>query len=101
MRGRHKEYDGSENKQGKRHDQIATECSYYQLTIDGKEVIEIDVINMVMKSRRRRPSPARTSWAIGLLTPLPVSQAGRSYFEESDIMENINENENPNIGDPR
>ena len=50
MRGRHKEYDGGENKQGESGTtKIATECSYYQLTIDGKEVIEIDVINMVMK----------------------------------------------------
>ncbi len=28
---------------------MATECAYYQLTIDGKEVIEIDVINMAPK----------------------------------------------------
>ena len=50
MRGRHKEYDGGENKQGESGTtKIATECSYYQLTIDGKEVIEIDVVNMVMK----------------------------------------------------
>ena len=50
MRGRHKEYDGGENKQGESGTtKISTECTYYQLTIDGKEVIEIDVINMVMK----------------------------------------------------
>jgi P2 family phage contractile tail tube protein len=50
MRGRHKEYDGGENKQGESGTtKISTECSYYQLTIDGKEVIEIDVVNMVMK----------------------------------------------------
>jgi P2 family phage contractile tail tube protein len=43
-------YDGGENKQGESGTtKIATECSYYQLTIDGKEVIEIDVVNMVMK----------------------------------------------------
>ena len=50
MRGRHKEYDGGENKQGEiGTTKMATECAYYQLTIDGKEVIEIDVINMVLK----------------------------------------------------
>lgn len=50
MRGRHKEYDGGENKQGESGTtKISTECAYYQLTIDGKEVIEIDVINMVLK----------------------------------------------------
>lgn len=50
MRGRHKEYDGGENKQGESGTtKMATECAYYQLTIDGKEVIEIDVINMVLK----------------------------------------------------
>jgi len=50
MRGRHKEYDGGENKQGESGTtRMSTECAYYQLTIGGKEVIEIDVINMVMK----------------------------------------------------
>lgn len=50
MRGRHKEYDGGENKQGESGTtKISTECAYYQLTIDGREVIEIDVINMVLK----------------------------------------------------
>jgi P2 family phage contractile tail tube protein len=28
---------------------MSTECAYYQLTIDGKEIIEIDIINMVLK----------------------------------------------------
>ncbi|MFH8059882.1 phage major tail tube protein, partial [Escherichia coli] len=41
---------GGENKQGESGTtKMATECAYYQLTIDGKEVIEIDVINMVLK----------------------------------------------------
>jgi P2 family phage contractile tail tube protein len=26
----------------------STECAYYKLTIDGKDVIEVDVINMVL-----------------------------------------------------
>ncbi|MCE3094365.1 phage major tail tube protein, partial [Escherichia coli] len=39
-----------QNKQGESGTtKMATECAYYQLTIDGKEVIEIDVINMVLK----------------------------------------------------
>ena len=50
MRGRHKEFDGGENKQGESGTtKMSTECAYYQLTIDGKEVIEIDIINMVLK----------------------------------------------------
>ena len=104
MRGRHKEYDGGENKQGESGTtKIATECSYYQLTIDGKEVIEIDVVNMVMKvdgvdrlAEHRR--------AIGLY---PLDRSARLAghlltFKESNIMENINETattetENSNI----
>ena len=50
MRGRHKELDGGENKQGESGTtKMSTECAYYQLTIDGKEVSEIDIINMVLK----------------------------------------------------
>ena len=50
MRGRHKEFDGGENKQGESGTtKMSTECAYYQLTIDGKEIIEIDIINMVLK----------------------------------------------------
>lgn len=38
MRGRHKEYDGGENKQGESGTtKISTECAYYQLTIDGRK----------------------------------------------------------------
>ena len=50
MRGRHKEFDVGENKQGESGTtKMSTECAYYQLTIDGKEIIEIDIINMVLK----------------------------------------------------
>ena len=50
MRGRHKEFDGGENKQGESGTtKMSTECAYYQLTIDGKEIIEIDITNMVLK----------------------------------------------------
>ena len=44
MRGRHKEFEGESGTT-----KMSTECAYYQLTIDGKEIIEIDIINMVLK----------------------------------------------------
>ncbi|WP_409306171.1 phage major tail tube protein [Pectobacterium sp. B1J-3] len=48
MRGRHKEMDGGESKQGEDTEtKISTQCTYYKLTIDGKEMIEIDTINMI------------------------------------------------------
>ncbi|WP_350316453.1 phage major tail tube protein [Pectobacterium aroidearum] len=48
MRGRHKEIDGGSSKQGEDTEtKISTQCTYYKLTIDGKEMIEIDTINMI------------------------------------------------------
>ncbi|MBG6248731.1 MULTISPECIES: phage major tail tube protein [Symbiopectobacterium] len=48
MRGRHKEIDGGESKQGEDTEiKISTQCTYYKLTMDGKEMIEIDTINMI------------------------------------------------------
>ncbi|MEC5345089.1 phage major tail tube protein [Brenneria populi] len=48
MRGRHKEFDGGDSKQGEDTEtKISTQCTYYKLTIDGKEMIEIDTVNMV------------------------------------------------------
>jgi P2 family phage contractile tail tube protein len=48
LRGRHKEIDSGEQKQGEDTEtKITTQCTYYKLTIDGKERIEIDTINMV------------------------------------------------------
>ncbi|GKX44582.1 major tail tube protein [Pectobacterium carotovorum subsp. carotovorum] len=48
MRGRHKEIDGGESKEGEDTEtKISTQCTYYKLTIDGKEMIEIDTINMI------------------------------------------------------
>ncbi|HII2982310.1 TPA: phage major tail tube protein [Yersinia enterocolitica] len=50
LRGRHKEIDGGDNKQGENSEtKISTQCTYYKLTFDGKELIEIDVINMIEK----------------------------------------------------
>ena len=50
MRGRHKEIDGGENKQGENTStKLSTVCTYYRLTIDGSDVIEIDTVNMVEK----------------------------------------------------
>ena len=50
MRGRHKEIDGGENKQGENTStKLSTACTYYRLTIDGSDVIEIDTVNMVEK----------------------------------------------------
>ncbi|ENE2335260.1 phage major tail tube protein, partial [Salmonella enterica] len=50
MRGRHKEIDGGENKQGENTStKLSTVCTYYRLTIDGSDVIEIDTVNMIEK----------------------------------------------------
>jgi hypothetical protein len=48
MRGRHKEFDFGEYKQGEdTTTKISTQCTYFKLTIDGKELIEVDTVNMV------------------------------------------------------
>ncbi|WP_447884009.1 phage major tail tube protein [Serratia fonticola] len=48
LRGRHKEMDFGEQKQGEDTEtKITTQCTYYKLTVDGKERIEIDTINMI------------------------------------------------------
>lgn len=48
MRGRHKEFDFGEYKQGENTEtKISTQCTYFKLTIDGKELIEVDTVNMV------------------------------------------------------
>ena len=48
MRGRHKEMDFGEYKQGEDTEtKIITQCTYFKLTIDGKDVIEVDTVNMV------------------------------------------------------
>jgi hypothetical protein len=48
MRGRHKEFDFGEYKQGEDTEtKISTQCAYFKLTIDGKELIEVDTVNMV------------------------------------------------------
>ncbi|KAB8311534.1 MULTISPECIES: phage major tail tube protein [Rahnella] len=48
MRGRHKEFDFGEYKQGEDTEtKVTTQCTYFKLTIDGKELIEIDTVNMV------------------------------------------------------
>lgn len=48
MRGRHKEFNFGEYKQGEDTEtKVTTQCTYFKLTIDGKELIEIDTVNMV------------------------------------------------------
>ncbi|CFQ36792.1 phage major tail tube protein [Yersinia bercovieri] len=48
IRGRHKEIDGGESKQGEDTEtKVSTQCTYYKLTIDGKVVMEIDVVNLI------------------------------------------------------
>lgn len=48
LRGRHKEMDFGDQKQGEDTEtKISTQCTYYKLTVDGKERIEIDTINMI------------------------------------------------------
>lgn len=48
VRGRHQEIDPGTGKPGEdTAEKIKTVCAYYRLTIDGRDVIEIDVLNMV------------------------------------------------------
>jgi P2 family phage contractile tail tube protein len=48
MRGRHKEFDFGEYKQGEDTEtKVSTQCTYFKLTIDGKDLIEVDTVNMV------------------------------------------------------
>ncbi|TXE33258.1 phage major tail tube protein [Serratia marcescens] len=48
VRGRHKEIDSGDSKGGEGTSlKITTECTYYKLTIDGEDIIEIDNINLI------------------------------------------------------
>ncbi|WXO51539.1 phage major tail tube protein [Escherichia coli] len=48
--GRQKEIDTGEGKQGEdTESKISVVCTYFRLTMDGKELVEIDTINMIEK----------------------------------------------------
>lgn len=48
VRGRHEEIDFGESKPGEDTEhKVVTTCSYYKLTVDGEELIEIDLLNMI------------------------------------------------------
>ncbi|MCV5466168.1 phage major tail tube protein, partial [Escherichia coli] len=50
MRGRQNEIDTGEGKQGEdTESKISVVCTYFRLTMDGKELVEIDTINMIEK----------------------------------------------------
>lgn len=50
VRGRNKEIDPGDSKEGENTSlKITTECSYYKLTIDGVDIIEIDNVNLIEK----------------------------------------------------
>lgn len=50
VRGRHSEIDPGTAEAGKKSEtKIKTECSYYKLTINGSDVVEIDRLNMIEK----------------------------------------------------
>lgn len=50
VRGRHKEIDPGDSKEGETTTlKITTVCTYYKLTIDGKELVEIDTVNLIEK----------------------------------------------------
>ncbi|MBB2350910.1 phage major tail tube protein, partial [Escherichia sp. 92.1228] len=50
MRGRQKEVDTGEGKQGEdTESKLPVICTYFRLTMDGKELVEIDTINMIEK----------------------------------------------------
>ncbi|WP_315708482.1 phage major tail tube protein [Brenneria uluponensis] len=48
LRGRHKEIDSGEYKQGEKPTtKISTVCTYYKLTVNGEVLVEIDLLNMI------------------------------------------------------
>ncbi len=48
VRGRHTEIDSGEAKAGEGgKTQVKTACSYYKLTVDGKVILEIDMLNFI------------------------------------------------------
>ena len=50
VRGKHQAFDFGEAKQGEDTEtKITTKCTYYKLTWNGKELIEIDTINLIEK----------------------------------------------------
>lgn len=50
VRGRHKEIDSGDSKEGDNTSlKISTVCTYYKLTMDGEDIIEIDVVNLIEK----------------------------------------------------
>jgi len=50
MRGRHKEIDFGDAKQGEDTEtKISTVCTYYKLTMGGKDLIEVDTVNLIEK----------------------------------------------------
>lgn len=50
VRGRNKEIDPGDSKEGDNTSlKITTECTYYKLTMDGEDLIEIDLPNMIEK----------------------------------------------------
>lgn len=50
MRGRHTELDGGNSKAGEKTEtSIKSALTYYKMTIDGKEMIEIDMLNNVLR----------------------------------------------------
>lgn len=51
VRGRHKEIDPGDSKEGENTSlKVTTVCTYYQLTIDGTVVIEVDTVNLIDKA---------------------------------------------------
>ncbi|WP_413742309.1 phage major tail tube protein [Sodalis sp. RH15] len=48
LRGRHKEIDSGDYKQGEDTEtKVSTQCTYYKLTVGGNVLIEIDTVNLV------------------------------------------------------
>lgn len=50
LRGRQKEIDTGDAKQGEdTESKISIDCTYYRLTLNGKELVEIDTLNLIEK----------------------------------------------------
>lgn len=50
VRGRHNEFDGGDAKGGENGNwKVKTDCTYYKMSVDGKEWMEIDVVHKIFK----------------------------------------------------
>ncbi|HBR1366670.1 TPA: phage major tail tube protein [Klebsiella pneumoniae] len=67
LRGRFTDFDGGESKQGEDTTETYTfKATYYKMTIDDKDVIEIDLLNFIYKKDGKNMFPDRITSALGM-----------------------------------